>query len=73
MVPIVNNKYNSTQATKVLWTRFEIVLEGSNRFEKKGLGSKGGKPPPVIKSHNFTFSSGALSSEPPCVVQQLLK
>jgi hypothetical protein len=30
-------KFHSTQAsyTQVLWARFEIVLEGSNRFKKR--------------------------------------
>jgi hypothetical protein len=38
--PMAPNKYHSIKAKQVLLTRFEVILEGSNRFEKKiGLKS----------------------------------
>jgi hypothetical protein len=40
MVPMVKNKI-SLVPSYVIWTRFEIVLGGSNRFEKK-IGLKRG-------------------------------
>jgi hypothetical protein len=40
MVLVVNNKI-TLDISYVLWTRFEIVLEGSNTFEK-GIGLKWG-------------------------------
>jgi hypothetical protein len=61
---------NFTRPSKILWTRFEIVLEGSNRFEKR-IGNKKGSMPPVTfitETHNFTLSVGAIYAESPCSV-----
>jgi hypothetical protein len=50
--------------------RFEIVLEGSNRF-KKGIGPKSASSRPgattTSEVHNFAFSVGAISAESPCI------
>ena len=56
--------------SKVLWTKFEIVLEGSNRFKKGiwlGCSRKGvAHHQAVTKSQSFTFGVRAISAESPC-------
>jgi hypothetical protein len=46
VVPMVNMKISLDPSEVALWTRFEIVLEDTNIFEKR-IGLKGGGTPPV--------------------------
>jgi len=53
---------HKSDAHKKNWTRFEIVLEGSNRFEEM-IGIKKGVPRrAVTESHYCTFSVRAIST-----------
>jgi hypothetical protein len=69
-IQAIGSKFTS----KVLWTRFEIVLGGPNRFKKRigfgysrKLGARDQTPRTTI-THNFTFSVTAILAEPPCSI-----